>query len=309
MEISLPSPSPIERIAIMSIHRASLAIFAGATMLAGAAFAQMPQQQPDYKAFKLGSFDLVALHDAQFVLPNDGKVFGVGHSPEETAEVLKGAGAPTDTVTLSVDALLVKMPERLVLIDTGVGGALQQSLSQAGYKAEDVTDVLITHSHPDHVGGLAIDGKPAFPNATVRMASAEWEFAKKNDKLADVVKTIDGHVKTFEPGAEVVPGIVSVELPGHTPGHVGYQIASGNEKMLDIGDTAHSSIVSLAKPEWPVGFDNDAATGENNRIGTLKKLAESQELIFAPHFPFPGVGHIQSDGDHFKWDATLSAGK
>ena len=269
----------------------------------------MPQQQPDSKAFKLGGFDLVALHDAQFVLPNDGKAFGVGHSPEETAKVLKDAGAPTDSVTLSVDALLIKMPEHLVLIDTGTGGALQQSLSQAGYKAEDVTDVLITHSHPDHVGGLVSNGKLAFPNATIRMSSAEWEFAKKNDKLADLVKTIGSHVKTFEPGAEVVPGITSAELPGHTPGHVGYQIVSGNEKMIDIGDTAHSSIVSLAKPEWPIGFDNDAATGETNRIGTLKKLAQSQELIFAPHFPFPGVGHIQSDGDHFKWDATLAAGK
>ncbi|MGR9172897.1 MBL fold metallo-hydrolase [Hyphomicrobiales bacterium] len=293
----------------MSIHRASLAIVAGATMLAGAAFAQMPAQQPDAKAFKLGSFDLVALHDAQFVLPNDGKVFGVGHSPEETAEVLKGAGAPTDTVTLSVDALLVKMPERLVLIDTGVGGALQQSLSQAGYKSADVTDVLITHSHSDHVGGLVKDGKLAFPNATIRLSAAEWEFARKNDKLADVVKTVEGHVKTFEPGAEVAPGITSVELPGHTPGHVGYQIASGDEKMLDIGDTAHSSIVSLAKPDWPIGFDTDAPTGEKNRIGTLTTLAQSQELIFAPHFPFPGVGHIQSDGDHFKWDPTLAAGK
>lgn len=289
----------------MSIHSASLAILAGATMLAGTAFAQMPQQQAGSKAFKLGSFDLVALHDAQFVLPNDGKVFGVGHSPEETSAVLESAGAPTDTVTLSVDALLIKMPERLVLIDTGVGGALQQSLSKAGYKSEDITDVLITHSHPDHVGGLVKDGALAFPKATIRMSTAEWEFAKKNDKLADIIKAIDGHVTPFEPGAEVVPGITSVELPGHTPGHAGYQIASGNEKIFDIGDTAHSSIVSLAKPEWPIGFDTDATTGEENRIGTLKKLAESQELIFAPHFPFPGIGHVQSDGDHFKWDPTL----
>jgi glyoxylase-like metal-dependent hydrolase (beta-lactamase superfamily II) len=309
MVIGVPTINAIERITTMSIRRASLAIIAAVTILAGPAFAQMPPQQPDSNALKLGAFDLVALHDAQFVLPNNGKVFGVGHSPEETAKVLEAAGAPTDTVTLSVDALLIKMPERLVLIDTGVGGALQQSLSQAGYKPEDVTDVLITHSHPDHVGGLVKGGKLAFPNATIRISSAEWEFAKENSQLADVVKTIDGRVKTFEPGAEVVPGISSVALPGHTPGHVGYQIVSGNDKMIDIGDTAHSSIVSLAKPEWPMGFDNDAATGETNRIGTLKKLAQSQELIFAPHFPFPGVGHIQSDGDHFKWDPTLVAGK
>ncbi|OWW04460.1 MBL fold metallo-hydrolase [Rhizobium sp. R72] len=278
-----------------------LACFALATALATPASAQMPQQQPDSKSFKLGSFDIVALHDAQFVRPNDNTIFGVDRSAEEVADVLRAAGAPTDTITLSVDALLVKQPKRLILIDTGVGGALQQSLLQAGFKPEDVTDVLITHSHPDHMGGLVKGGNLAFPKATIRMSSPEWAFAQKNDQLAEVVKAIDGHVKTFKPGAEVVSGITSVGLKGHTPGHVGYEMVSGKEKLFDIGDTVHSSIISLARPDWPLGFDNDAAVGEETRIKTLKKLATSKELIFAPHFPFPGVGHIQSDGDHFKW--------
>jgi glyoxylase-like metal-dependent hydrolase (beta-lactamase superfamily II) len=294
----------------MLSHKVTLAVcFAFATTLTTTATAQMPPQQPDSKAFKLGAFDIVALHDAQFVRPNDSKIFGVGHSPEEVGEVLKAAGAPTDTVTLSVDALLVKEPKRLILIDTGVGGALQQSLAQAGYKQEDVTDVLITHSHPDHVGSLVKDGKLAFPKATIRMSSAEWAFAKKNDQLADIIKAIDGHVKTFKPGAKVATGITSVGLKGHTPGHVGYEIVSGKETLLDIGDTVHSSIISLVKPEWPVGFDNDAAGGEKNRIDILKKLAQTNDLIFAPHFPFPGVGHIQSDGDHFKWQPMISSGQ
>ncbi|MGO4355223.1 MBL fold metallo-hydrolase [Rhizobium sp. RAF36] len=271
------------------------------------AYAQMPPQQPDHKAFKIGSLDVIALHDAQFVRPNDGKIFGVGHSPQEVGDVLKASGAPTDTITLSVDALLVKEPKHVVLIDTGVGGALQQSLQQAGIKPEEVTDVLITHSHPDHMGGLVKDGKLAFPNATVRMSSAEWTFAKKNTQLADVVEAIDSHVKTFKPGATVVPQITSVSLKGHTPGHVGYQIVSGKEKLFDIGDTVHSSIISLAKPEWAVGFDTDEKGGEKNRIATLKKLAADGELVFTPHFPFPGIGHIKAEGDHFAWDPSVPA--
>jgi glyoxylase-like metal-dependent hydrolase (beta-lactamase superfamily II) len=288
----------------MTGFKASARLLAVTTLLVsyqGFAFAQMPQQQPDAKAFKLGKLDVVALHDAQFVQPNNGKIFGLDHSPAEVADVLKAAGAPTDTVTLSVDALLIKSGKHIILIDTGVGGALQGSLTKAGYRSDAVDEILITHSHPDHVGGLVLDGKLAFPNATIRMSDTEWSYAKSNEKLADIVKVISDHVKTFKPGAEVAPGITSVALPGHTPGHVGYQIKSGKERLFDVGDTAHSSIISLAKPDWAISFDGDKPEGEKNRVKTLGALAKSHERVFLPHFPFPGVGYIAADGDHFKW--------
>lgn len=282
---------------------ASLLALSSATASPGNA----AEQQPEARSFKLGAFTLVALHDAQFNPPNDGKIFGLGVGPAAVTQVLEAAGAPTDHITLSVDALLVKTGQQVVLIDTGVGGALQGSLKLAKVKPDSVTDILITHAHPDHIGGLVIKGALAFPNAKIRMAAAEWSWLQGQAENADLVKVITPKVETFEPGTEVVPGITAIDLKGHTPGHSGYEIVSGKDHLLDFGDTAHSSIISLAKPTWHISFDNDQDLGEQNRVAELTKLAKNQETIFAPHFPFPGVGKIENQGDHFVWKPTLSA--
>jgi glyoxylase-like metal-dependent hydrolase (beta-lactamase superfamily II) len=264
---------------------------------------------PAVKSFSVGTLKLTALHDAQYVVPNDGKTFGVGVNPSAVTDVLRAAAAPTDRITLSVNALLVRTGRRVLLIDTGLGpkahGGLVASLSEAGVSPKAVTDILITHSHGDHIGGLLdANGGLEFPKATIRMASAEWAWLQKNGP-AKTVEAISGHVRTFEPGAQVAPGVTSVALAGHTPGHVGYEIVSGGSRLLDIGDMAHSSIVSLEKPDWGVGFDNDGTVAKTTRQATLARLTKDQELVYSPHFPFPGVGHIVAEGNAFAWKAGV----
>jgi glyoxylase-like metal-dependent hydrolase (beta-lactamase superfamily II) len=263
---------------------------------------------PAAHSFTVGTLKLTSLHDARYVVPNDGKTFGVGMDTAAMSSLLRAAGAPTDRITLSVNALLVRTGHRVLLIDTGLGpklhGSLLASLQEAGVKPAAVTDVLITHSHGDHVGGLLdAEGHLAFPKATIRMASAEWAWLQTKGQPG-LVNTISSRVRTFEPGAQIAPGVSSVALKGHTPGHVGYQITSGGERLLDIGDLVHSSIVSLENPQWSVAFDNDDALAKTTRSTTLKQLASDHEPVFSPHFPFPGVGHIEGAGNGFAWKAA-----
>jgi glyoxylase-like metal-dependent hydrolase (beta-lactamase superfamily II) len=256
--------------------------------------------------FKLGSLQLISLHDAQFVMPNDGKTFGSQADVATVGNLLKASNLADDRLTLSVNALLVRDGKRVILIDSGLGasmhGKLAASLGAAGVAPDEVTDVLITHSHFDHTGGLAdADGKLAFPKAVIRMSSAEWAWMKTQPASAALVKVIDGHVQTFTPGAAIAPGVTSVALDGHTPGHVGYEVTSGKQRLLDIGDMAHSSVISLKKPEWIMQFDDDKATAAATRKATFARLAKSHEWVFAPHFPYPGVGHVVADGDAYTW--------
>lgn len=290
------------------MRRATSALLAAVLLSAvGPACAQPAGPPPQAKPFKVGALELTALRDTQFNRPNDGSLFNPPGGTEAVGEVLKAAGAPAESLALSVDALLVKTGGRFVLIDTGVGGVLQASLAKAGVSPAAITDILITHSHGDHVGGLVKDGALAFPNATIRMSAAEWDWMKGKAAQADLVKVIAGRVQTFTPGEVVAPGITSVDIKGHTPGHSGYEIVSGKDRLLDIGDTAHSYIVSLAEPGWDISFDTDKDAGRAARIAELTALAKSQELIFAPHFPYPGVGRIVAVGDHFAWKPALGA--
>ena len=262
--------------------------------------------KPGAETFTLGDFRITSLRDALNLVPNDGSVFGADVGPQAVAEVLTKARQPTDTITLAVDALLARRGGEAILIDTGLGptipGALADSLTLAGIAPEEVTAVLITHVHSDHVGGLlTADERPAFKHAVIKISEPDWGWLQKQPPMAQLTKVIAPQVKTFKPGEDVATGIKSVRIPGHTPGHVGYMISSQGQSLLDVGDTAHSSIISLAKPGWAMGYDTDPAVGRTSRREFLTQLARDHQLVFAPHFPYPGLGWVVSTDDHFEW--------
>lgn len=266
--------------------------------------------------FRIGELTAYALKDGEFLIPNDGNVFALNRSPEDVAVLLERIGAPTTELSLSIQPLLVKSGDRVLLFDTGAGvtagdaaGRLVASMNEAGISPASVTDVFISHAHGDHIGGaFDKDGALVFPNATVRMSAPEWEAteasAAEDEQRAALVQTIAPKVETFAPGAEIVPGIVkAVDIKGHTPGHSGYLITSGNESLLYIGDSAHHYIVSVQEPDWTIQFDRDAPTAQASRKELIETNAASGQRIYAVHFPFPGLGQFSAEGDRFVWRA------
>ncbi len=273
-------------------------------------------------SFTIGELSAVALRDGTFEFPNDNKIFGVGKTPEDVAAVLAAAGAPTDKITVSLQPLLVKSADRVLLFDTGAGsafgpagGQLPKSLAEAGVEPAAVTDIFISHPHGDHIGGLLnAEGTLAFPNATVHIGAADWEFLKGLSaekaaavglsNLAGFVTALTPKIDAFAPGTELLPAVVkAVDLHGHTPGHSGYLIGSGANTLLYIGDSLHSSVISVQKPEWTIAFDSDAAVGAKNRSDVLATSAQSGQRIYAVHFPYPGLGKFERRGEGYAWIA------
>jgi glyoxylase-like metal-dependent hydrolase (beta-lactamase superfamily II) len=273
-----------------------------------------------FQPFKIGSYRAVALKDGGLEEPVDGKSFVVGQPNETVGAVLKAGGAPADHFEFSIQPLLVHAGVHVLLFDTGAGGffgdiagKLPESMIAAGEKPASVTDIFISHAHGDHIGGLVTStGALAFPNATIHISAPEWKWLSglsedeaKNfgiQQVSALVSAIKPKVVPFEPGADLLPGIVkAVELKGHTPGHSGYRIGSGADSVLVFGDAMHSYMVSVRKPSWQVAFDGDKQLGATTRVALVKSSIASGQRLYAEHFPFPGIGKIVQGKDGASW--------
>lgn len=310
-----------------TVLKASLLTMAGATAMTSfapsslsAKAPQIKKQAPGFYRLMLGDIEITALSDGTnkyqpSVLYNNAEA---SHVEKLLSEAF--ISAPMD---MSVNAFLVNDGEKLVLIDTGTGaksptiGLVTANLVAAGYRPEDVDDVILTHAHGDHLGGLLADGKIVFPNATVHIAKDEsdyWLSPKKRaavpekarggfDKAAATLKPYQdaGKLKTFVSNAEPVPGFRTKPYPGHTPGHTAVLIESKGEKLLLWADITHGDVVQFKEPAITVGFDTDNALAAKSREAAMAEAAKERCLVAGAHLRFPGIGHVAKDGEGYRW--------
>lgn len=297
-----------------------VSLLAALPVTAQAAAAQQKVQAPGWYRLMVGGVELTALSDGTVGLPVDQLL----HAPAgRVADDLKQhfQQVPLET---SVNAWLINTGSRLVLVDAGAGtlfgptlGKLVAQIRAAGYQPEQVDDILITHMHPDHVGGLAADGQRVFANATVHVdkrdadfwldparleaapADAKGFFQGATASLTPYVKA--GRFAPFERDGEVVPGIKSMAAHGHTAGHTAYVVESQGQRLVLIGDLIHVASVQLASPQITLAFDTDEPQAAATRERVFAELAKEGSLVAISHFSFPGVGHLRRVGKGWAW--------
>lgn len=265
----------------------------------------------DVHPFTIGDMQAAALRDGGLEVPNDNKTLAVNKTKAEVDTVLTANSLPTDKLSLSVQPLLVKTADKTLLFDAGAGGMfgptvgkMQTPLASAGVDPASVTDIFISHAHGDHVGGLVTsDGALAFPNAAIHISANEWAALEADTQMAALVTAITPRVATFQPGADLVPGVKAVDIKGHTAGHSGYLIGTGADSVLYIGDMAHHSVISVQQPDWTIAFDGDAPTAQATRKDIIASAAGSGQRVYAVHFPFPGLGRFEQRDNGYVWTA------
>lgn len=274
----------------------------------------MPQvSNPGFNRFMLGDFEVTTILDGARAMDGPHQIFGVDQDEATVAALLDQNFLPADRFVNMFTPTLVNTGSELILFDTGLGagargggmGQLRARLEASGYAPEDVTIVVITHFHGDHIGGIMEDGAPAFPNARYVMGRVEYEFWTAQERLSGPTENAARAVQaaivpladktTFiEDGDEVVTGITGMLAAGHTPGHTIFHLESGARRLMLTADTANHYVLSLQRPEWQVSFDADKEAGGQTRKRVFDMIAADRIPFIGYHMPFPAAGFVET---------------
>ena len=283
---------------------------------------------PSRYALRVGDIDVLVISDG--VLPITATTMATNVAPAEYSAWLKDMFLPPEILDWPLNVAVVRSAGKTILIDSGLGtefpdfpraGQLGVRLSAAGIDPSTVTDVVLTHLHMDHIGGLLVDGLRARlrPDLRVHLATAEAEFWAAPDfthtvmqaaippvlrrTAAQFLDLYRGQLRPFEDEYEVAPGVLLRRTGGHTPGHSIVRIESRGEALTFAGDAVFQP--GFDNPQWQNGFEHDPEEAARVRVGLLTDLAVSGEQLVATHLPFPSVCHVAAVGDAFRFIPTV----
>jgi glyoxylase-like metal-dependent hydrolase (beta-lactamase superfamily II) len=308
----------------MLLRAGSAAVGAAALAPTTPALARAPQAgkqaQPSFYRFRLGTIELTVVSDGTLAFPAETLW---GDRAQDARGLLTSRFQPSSPVELQINTILVNTGDKLMLIDAGCGvdkfqtttGRLLGNLAAAGYAPGDIDMILFTHAHFDHLWGIS-DGENAsllFPSAEFVASETEvafWTDPELAGKLPPAqqpaltqtnLKLASPRLRQIKAGAEVTPGVTTLDTAGHTPGHMSVHISSGSEEMLLTGDVVADTAISFLHPEWAFGFDLDVPLATKARIAFLDRAAADKTLVGSYHLPFPGFGHVVREGSGYRW--------
>lgn len=263
-----------------------------------------------YYRFSLGDAEMIVISDAAFgIAPS---FFG---PEEEVTALFNDLRIPIGadgTVSVSVLNLVMIAGDTVAIFDTGngaeAGGKMARTLDALGIGTDAVTDVMMSHLHPDHINGLSSNGTLVYPNATVHFTQGDFDFMQNGPEnlvgaaMAKLQPALDADIVNFYNfGDEVISGITSVDTSGHTPGHSGWLIESAGSQLIHVVDSVASAYASVANPDWAFQFDADPAKASESRRAILDMAVADDIPVMGYHFTFPGTGYISPNGDGFRF--------
>ncbi|NTX22750.1 MBL fold metallo-hydrolase [Burkholderia cepacia] len=279
---------------------------------------------PSRYAVRVGDIDVVLISDG--VLPLPTSTMSTNVSEADRNEWFDGRFLQRDMFDWALNIALVRSGGQLILIDSGVGDGFEyftragqsvMRLESAGIDLTAITDIVITHMHMDHVGGLNVDGVKARlrPDVRIHVSAPEVEFWKKPDfsktvmpetvppalrkAAAKFVELYRENIVQFDQAVEVAPGVSARVTGGHTPGHCVVDVTSNGEKLTFVGDAIFE--VNFDNPDWQNGFEHDPEDAVDVRLALFNEAAETGALLAAAHVSFPSIGHIARNGDSFRF--------
>ncbi len=279
---------------------------------------------PGHYRFRVGEIVATVLSDG--IIGGPPRIYASDAPELELQEVLRRAFLPTDHLTLNLNTLLMETGGRRILLEAGAGptmgpngGRIFANLAAIGLTANDIDVIVVSHTHPDHVGNLRnAAGSRAFPRATVFAPKADWDFFVRSDpdlsympvpedfrrrfgaSIKRSLALYSGDIELYEPGREIVPGLTTVAAAGHTPGMASFLVHSGADQLLLTADLAYHPVVNIDRP-WLPGPDRDKEAAQAARRRIFDRAANDRIPVLGFHYPFPGIGHLLRNGALYAW--------